>query len=200
MRCRRPPSMEGVAMEMKMADQNMSMRRATLSGRLGVLALGLVTLAILAANPAVLTAPLGVLERAGFHPHAPDLSLLAAAPLVIQLHIAGAMTAFLIGAVLLAGVKGSGLHKGLGWTWVAAMTLTAISSLFIRTINPGHFSFIHLISGWTLIALPMAIVAIKRGKVRQHARNMTGMFVGGLLIAGLFTFLPGRLMWRVFLG
>ncbi len=187
-------------MEMKMADQNMSMRRATLGGRLGVLGLGLVTLAILAANPGVLAAPLRRLEQAGFQPHAPDLSLLAAAPLVIQLHVAGAVTAFLIGCVLLAGVKGSGLHKRLGWTWVAAMALTAISSLFIRTITPGHFSFIHLISGWTLIALPMAIVAIKRGKVRQHARNMTGMFVGGLLIAGLFTFMPGRLMWRVFLG
>lgn len=183
-----------------MADQDKSMRRATMSGRLGVAALGLVTLAILATNPGVLAAPLRALERAGFQPHAPDLSLLAAAPLAIQLHVAGAMTAFVIGCVLLAGVKGSGLHKRLGWTWVVAMALTAFSSLFIRTINPGHFSFIHLLSGWTLIALPMGIAAIKRGKVRQHARNMTGMFVGGLLIAGLFTFMPGRLMWRVFLG
>lgn len=48
-------------MEKTMAEQNMSMRRATLSGRLGVLALGLVTLAILAANPGVLAAPLRVL-------------------------------------------------------------------------------------------------------------------------------------------
>ena len=187
-------------MEMKMADRDMSMRRATQGGRLGVATLGLVTLAILAANPGVLAAPLRVLERAGFQPHAPDLALIAAAPLVIQLHIAGAVTAFVIGCVLLAGVKGTGLHKGLGWTWVIAMTLTAVSSLFIRTINPGQFSFIHLLSGWTLIALPMAILAIRRRRVRQHARAMTGMFVGGLLIAGLFTFLPGRLMWRVFLG
>jgi len=27
---------------------------------------------------------------------------------------------------------------------------------------------------------------------------MTGMFTGGMLIAGLFTFLPGRLMWDLF--
>ncbi|ALL14675.1 DUF2306 domain-containing protein [Caulobacter henricii] len=183
-----------------MADQDKSMQRPTLSGRFGVLALGAATLAILAASPGVLAAPLRVLQGLGFRPHAPDLGLLAAAPLVIQLHVAGAVTAFVIGAVLLAGVKGTGLHKALGWTWVLAMTLTAVSSLFIRTINPGHFSLIHLLSGWTLIALPMAIFAIKRRKVRQHARAMTGMFVGGLLIAGLFTFLPGRLMWHVFLG
>lgn len=183
-----------------MADQDKSMRRATLSGRFGVLGLGVVTMAILAANPGVVAAPIRFLERAGFHPHAPDLALLAAAPLVIQLHIAGAVTAFVIGSVLLAGVKGTGLHKRLGWIWVAAMALTAISSLFIKVINPGHFSFIHLISGWTLIALPMGIFAIKRRDVRRHRRTMTGMFVGGLVIAGLFTFLPGRLMWHVFLG
>lgn len=29
---------------------------------------------------------------------------------------------------------------------------------------------------------------------------MTGLFVGGLLIAGLFTFAPGRLMWQVVFG
>ena len=27
---------------------------------------------------------------------------------------------------------------------------------------------------------------------------MTGMFVGAMLIAGLFSMLPGRLMWEVF--
>jgi uncharacterized membrane protein len=187
-------------MEMKMADQDKSMRRATLKGRLGVLGLGVVTMAILAANPGALAAPLRHLERAGFHPHMPNLALIAAAPPVIQLHIAGAMTAFVIGCVLLAGVKGTGLHKRLGWTWVIAMALTAISSLFIKTLHPGHFSFIHLLSGWTLIALPMAIFAVKRRNVRLHRRAMTGMFVGGLLIAGLFTFIPGRLMWNVFLG
>jgi uncharacterized membrane protein len=80
------------------------------------------------------------------------------------------------------------------------MGSTAVSSLFIRVINPGHFSFIHLLSGWTIIGLPGAVYAIKRGKVASHRRAMTGMFVGGLLLAGLFTLLPGRLLWHVFLG
>ena len=183
-----------------MADQNMSMQRKAQGGRFVVPALTLATLAIIAASPGLMAAPVRFLNGLGFYPRAPDLSLLAAAPLVIQLHVGGAVSAFLIGCILLAGVKGTGLHKSLGWAWVTAMALTAASSLFIRTINPGHFSFIHLLSGWTLIALPMAIVAIKQGKVAAHRKAMTGMFVGGLLVAGLFTFLPGRLMWRIFIG
>ncbi|WP_184716145.1 DUF2306 domain-containing protein [Caulobacter sp.] len=132
--------------------------------------------------------------------HAPDFSRIAAAPPVIQVHLTAALTALVIGAVLMLRVKGTTLHKLLGWTWVIAMGTTAVSSLFIQTINPGHFSFIHLLSGWTIVGLPGAVYAIKRGKVAAHRRAMTGMFVGGLLIAGAFTFLPGRLLWTVFLG
>ncbi|UAL11078.1 DUF2306 domain-containing protein [Caulobacter segnis] len=133
-------------------------------------------------------------------PHAPNLSLIAAAPTVVQVHLTAALTALVIGSVLMLRVKGTTLHKLLGWTWVLAMGTTAVSSLFIQVINPGHFSFIHLLSGWTIVGLPGAVYAIKRGKVAAHRRAMTGMFVGGLLIAGAFTFLPGRLLWTVFLG
>ena len=132
--------------------------------------------------------------------HAPDFSLLASAPVTIQIHVAAALTALLIGTVLLLGVKGNTLHRTLGWTWVIAMATTAVSSLFIRQINPGSFSLIHLLSGWTIIALPMAVYAARKHKVLQHRRAMTGMFVGGLIVAGGLTFLPGRLMWRMFFG
>ncbi len=132
--------------------------------------------------------------------HAPDLSLLAAQPFAIQLHIATAVMALGIGAVLLIGVKGTTLHRTLGWLWVIAMATTAVSSLFIRQINHGDFSFIHLLSGWTIVGLPMAVYAARRRRVHIHRRAMTGMFVGGLIVAGLLTFLPGRLMWQVFFG
>jgi uncharacterized membrane protein len=135
-----------------------------------------------------------------FQPHAPDFSKIAEAPLVIRVHLFAALTALAIGTALMMRVKGTGLHKLLGWTWVLAMGTTAVSSLFIRVIDPGHFSFIHLLSGWTIVGLPGAVYAIKRGKVGVHRRAMTGMFVGGLLLAGLFTLIPGRLLWTVFLG
>lgn len=132
--------------------------------------------------------------------HSPDWALLARQPWVIQLHIAAALTALLLGTVQLVGIKGTGIHRLIGWTWVVAMVTVAVSSLFIRQINPGAFSFIHLLSGWTLIALPMALFAIRRGRVASHASGMTWTFVGGLIVAGAFTFLPGRLLWKVFFG
>jgi uncharacterized membrane protein len=132
--------------------------------------------------------------------HAPDWPLLARQPWVVQLHIAAALLALLLGTVQLVGIKGTGLHRLIGWTWVVAMLTVAISSLFIRQINPGSFSLIHLLSGWTLIALPMALFAIRRGRIAPHASGMTRTFVGGLIVAGAFTFLPGRLMWEVFFG
>jgi uncharacterized membrane protein len=132
--------------------------------------------------------------------HAPDWGLLARQPWVIQLHIAAALLALLLGTVQLVGIKGTGVHRLVGWSWVVAMVTVAISSLFIRQINPGSFSLIHLLSGWTLIALPMALFAIRRGRVASHARGMTWTFIGGLIVAGAFTFLPGRLMWEVFFG
>lgn len=132
--------------------------------------------------------------------HAPQWELLAAAPAIIRLHIAAAMGAFLIGSAILIGVKGTAMHKAMGWSWIVCMGTTAVSSLFIKTLNPGHWSYIHFISGWVIIALPMAVVAIKRKNVAMHRRLMTGLFVGGLVIAGAFTFVPGRLMFQVFFG
>ncbi len=134
------------------------------------------------------------------HLHWPRWHLLAESPRIIQLHIAAALSALVSGSVLLAGVKGTTLHKRLGWTWVVAMFVTAFSSLFIKVVNPGHWSFIHFLSGWVLIALPMGVVAIRRRNVALHRRLMTGLFIGGLVIAGAFTFAPGRLMFRVFFG
>ncbi|MFN6981192.1 MAG: DUF2306 domain-containing protein [Brevundimonas sp.] len=150
---------------------------------------------------AYLAADGGRVARMGFNLRAPDFSLLAAAPSAIQIHVAAALTALAIGIVLLAGIKGTRLHRALGWTWVLAMGTTAVSSFFIHAINPGGpagLSLIHLLSGWTMVGLPMAVYAARRHRVQTHRRAMTGMFVGGLIVAGLFTFLPGRLMWAVF--
>jgi len=145
----------------------------------------------------------GRLARMGFSLHAPRWGRLLASPTMIQVHVAAALTALAIGIVLLIGVKGNRQHRTLGWIWVLAMGTTAVSSFFIHQLNPGGpggLSLIHLLSGWTVIALPMAVHAARRHRVAVHRRAMTGMFVGGLIVAGAFTFLPGRLMWAVFFG
>ena len=130
--------------------------------------------------------------------HAPDWALLAAQPLVIQLHLGAAMVALVIGAALMLMRKGVTFHRTAGWLWVGAMSIVAGSSIFITGVNGDRWSFIHLITGWTLIALPLAVIAARRHKVKDHRRFMMGMFYGGLIIAGGLTFIPGRTMWNVF--
>jgi len=121
-----------------------------------------------------------------------------AASMAVQIHITGAISAFLIGVILLMAPKGVRLHKTLGWTWVIAMSVTAVSSFFLTGMMGSTFSPIHALSAWTMIGLPFGIAAIRRRNIREHRQSMTGMFVGGILIAGLFSFLPGRLMWQIF--
>ncbi len=136
----------------------------------------------------------------GVRVHGLDTVLLAQQSLAIKLHIASALAALGIGTALLVGVKGRAFHKLAGWSWMAAMAILVVSSFFIQAIHPGRYSYFHLLSAWTAVAAPMAVVFAKRGRIRMHRRFMTGTFVGGLLVAGAFTFMPGRLMWRLFLG
>jgi uncharacterized membrane protein len=130
--------------------------------------------------------------------HAPDWALWRELPAQTQIHVIAAVAALAVGLVILSLPKGRGLHKPLGWLWVAAMGLTAVSSLFMTGLNGDFYSLIHLLTGWTLIALPMGIFAIRNRNVVAHRRAMTGMFLGGLVVAGALTFLPGRFMFELF--
>jgi len=130
----------------------------------------------------------------------PDWALWAALDGVVKLHIGAAFAALAIGTIILFRPKGRGLHKILGWSWVVAMATTAVSSLFMTGLNGDAMSLVHLLSGWTIVALPMGIFAIRNRKVDSHRRTMTGLFVGGLLVAGGLTFLPGRFMFEFFLN
>lgn len=123
---------------------------------------------------------------------------LAAAALAVQVHVVAAIGTFFIGLGLLLAPKGFRWHKTFGWIWVGAMAVTAVSSFFITGIMGDMYSPIHALSAWTLIGLPFGIFAIRRWNIRRHRQTMTGMFIGGMAIAGLFTFLPGRLMWHMF--
>jgi uncharacterized membrane protein len=126
------------------------------------------------------------------------LAPLLAAPLVIQVHAFAALAAFGLGAVQLAAPKGSLPHRAVGWAWVLLMLVLVISSFFIHTIRMwGPFSPIHLLSLFTLVMLPFAVMAAHRHNVRRHRRAMLGLFIGALVIAGVFTLLPGRIMHAV---
>ena len=126
--------------------------------------------------------------------------LLDAAP-AIPLHAFAAMAAFALGIVQFAAPKGTLPHRTVGWIWVGLMAIVAASSFWIHEIRlVGPWSPIHLLSIFTLIMLPIAVWRARRHRVADHRRIMTMTFVGALVIAGLFTLLPGRIMHAVVFG
>ncbi|MGC2776135.1 MAG: DUF2306 domain-containing protein [Bradyrhizobium sp.] len=126
--------------------------------------------------------------------------LLDAEPAVL-LHALAAMTAFALGLVQFAAPKGTLPHRTIGWIWVALMAAVAASSFWIHTIRlVGPWSPIHLLSIYTLGVLPLAVWAARRHRVAAHRRAMITLFSGALVIAGLFTLLPGRIMHKVVFG
>lgn len=126
--------------------------------------------------------------------------LLDAAP-AIRIHAFAAMTAFALGVVQLSAPKGTLPHRALGWIWVTLMLVVSITAFFIHQIRLwGPWSPIHLLAIFTLVMLPVAVVAAHRHDVARHRRAMIGIFVGALVIAGIFTFAPGRIMHAVVFG
>jgi uncharacterized membrane protein len=126
--------------------------------------------------------------------------LLDAAP-AIPLHAIAAMTAFVLGLVQFASPKGTLPHRTLGWIWVGLMGLVAISSFWIHQLRlVGPWSPIHLLSIFTLAMLPLAVWRAHTHRVAEHRRAMISIFAGALVVAGLFTLLPGRIMRTVVFG
>lgn len=119
----------------------------------------------------------------------------------IQVHAFAATTAFGLGLAQLALPKGTIPHRAMGWIWVLLMLVVALSSFLIHQIRLwGPFSPIHLLSIVTLVTLPLAVMHARRGHVAGHRWAMLSLFVGGLVVAGAFTFLPGRIMHAVAFG
>ncbi|MBV8780494.1 MAG: DUF2306 domain-containing protein [Phycisphaerae bacterium] len=130
-----------------------------------------------------------------------SLAPLLSAPAAIQIHAFAAMSAFALGIVQLAAPKGTLPHRTLGWTWVVLMAIVAGSSFFVHELKIwGPWSPIHLLSIFTLIMLPLGVWRAHRHQVQKHRWTMIGVFVGGLIVAGLFTFVPGRIMHAVVFG
>jgi uncharacterized membrane protein len=126
--------------------------------------------------------------------------LLDSAP-AVQVHAFAAMAAFALGLVQLSAPKGTLPHRTIGYVWVTLMAIVAVTSFWIHDLRMwGPWSPIHILSIVTLGALPLAILHARRHRVAEHRKAMLAMFAGALMIAGLFTFLPGRIMHAVAFG
>ncbi|MGD9906604.1 MAG: DUF2306 domain-containing protein [Vicinamibacterales bacterium] len=130
------------------------------------------------------------------------------APLAVQLHVVTVVPAFALGTWLLfASPKGSRWHRSAGRLYLTLMGLTAIAALGIRSfmdasvaLGPLRLGWIHLFVPLTAHGIYGAFATIRVGDVRGHRNAMRGLYFGGIVVAGLLAFMPGRVMYRMFFG
>jgi uncharacterized membrane protein len=120
------------------------------------------------------------------------------------LHLSTVLPAFGIGAFQLLRRKGTPIHKLLGKIYMVLMLATGLITLAMPAkVGPqifNHFGFIHVFSLLTLLNVPIAYLAIRRGNVRAHRAAMISLYIGGILIAGTFAFMPGRMLHEWLFG
>lgn len=119
-------------------------------------------------------------------------------------HLATVVPCFLIGTILLIIKKGTTIHRRLGRVYMVLMLVTGVITLFMPAQVGGrfldHFGWIHSFSFLTIYTIPTAYWAIKRGDVKSHKRKMISLYFGAIIIAGGFTFFPGRFLHQFFFG
>lgn len=121
-------------------------------------------------------------------------------PVLIWPHLLTITVAVALTPVMLLRPRGTRAHRQLGWVWVVAMFSTALLSLFVRNVNHGGFSFIHILSVWTMIQVPVIVWSARTHNVRRHRFGVRAMVTGALLIAGFFTFPFNRLLGQWLFG
>ena len=133
----------------------------------------------------------------------PHMSLdpLLSAPLVVQFHAILALSAVALTIAIFSLRKGSRLHRVFGWTWVILMGAVALSSFWIGELRwIGPFGPIHILSVFTLVSLIRGVRAARSHRVADHRAEMRSLTFGALILAGAFTFFPGRIMFLVVSG
>lgn len=138
-----------------------------------------------------------------------NLEPLLAAPVVVWIHLATILPAFAIGTWLLfASDKGSRQHRAAGKLYLCLMAVTAVAACFIRTpgglpaidAGPLRLGPIHLFVPLTAWGIYRALSGVRRGNIAQHRAAMRRMYAGAILIAGILSFMPGRIMHHLAFG
>ena len=126
---------------------------------------------------------------------------------IIYIHATLALLAVPLGLYIFLTKKGTKQLRMLGRIWVIFLIIVSLTAIFIQTINPGQYSWIHLLIPFTLVSLIYSIWNIKKYKKTKierykysHMYSMIGVYVGALLIAGAFTLMPGRFFHHILFG
>ena len=120
----------------------------------------------------------------------------------IQVHVAFAVIALLIGPVALFRKRRDRLHKISGYTWVAGITGLSVSGIFIPSEIAviGQFGPIHLFSLFALWGVGAGMYWVWKGDIARHRAAMRSVWFGTMGLALLLQLLPGRVMNRMIFG
>lgn len=130
-----------------------------------------------------------------------SLDPLLAEGFAVASHASAAIAALLLGAVQLAAPKGTLPHRTLGYVWAGLMLYIATSGFWIHELQLwGRWSPIHLLSILVIVTVPLAVWRAHRHQVTAHKRGMIALYALALVVTGLFTLWPGRVMHTVLFG
>ena len=130
-----------------------------------------------------------------------ELSLLLLEKSPVPFHAIVATAAIILGAAQLIANKGTQSHKILGYTWVLMIFCVALSSLFINDMRwVGPFGPIHILFLLVFYTLWRSITAVRAGNKPAHKKAMKALYFQALVLAGVFTMLPGRVMHEIIFG
>lgn len=126
---------------------------------------------------------------------------------IVTVHLVAALGAVVTGPVALWARKGATqrpkLHRAFGYAWVTLMTITAISSLFIKAeVMPlvGNLGAIHILSFVTLGMLALSFWFLAKGNITGHRKTMQNLYIGACVGAGAFALAPGRFLGNLLWG
>jgi uncharacterized membrane protein len=142
------------------------------------------------------------------------LEPLIEASVLVQIHVATATAAVVLGAVQFVAPKGLLPHRAIGWTWVGLMVVMVISALLNQDFpqfgppklccgpdGPCLRGYVcagtHIWTVSCLLALPYAVQHARLHHVQHHRNAMLFLFFGMLITTGIFTFVPKRIMHAI---
>lgn len=108
-------------------------------------------------------------------------------PLVSLLHIGFAVVAILTGCVVLLRVKGTRVHRRLGFLYCASMVILNVSSCFIFSLT-GEASLFHALAAFSLLTVLIGYAAAawripRGGWLELHQHFMAWSYIGLLAAA-----------------
>ena len=119
----------------------------------------------------------------------------------ISIHLVAAFWVLTAGIVQLALQKGTLTHRAVGWSWMLAILVVAVSSFWIKGIVDWVWGYgpIHLLSIWVIVCVVLSVQGARTGNIKRHKGFAIGAFCGAVG-AGLFALTPGRLLNQYLFG